>query len=139
MIIGKKIQRVAKSTSKNGAPIPVRSKIMWHTGDLYVANKQLKIVSFSFNMLDIIVKTGLSKGEVGPLQPPPPPNHLEMQTFFCFSIFHHTPPLEVKTFFSLFFFCLSAFLAATLLGNEDLLLFCFDFCFCPLFKKLTGL
>ena len=38
---GKKIQRVENSTSKNGAPIPVRSKIMCHTGDLHVANKEL--------------------------------------------------------------------------------------------------
>ena len=43
--IGKKIQRVEKSTSKNGAPIPVRSKIMWQTGDLYVANKELMRIS----------------------------------------------------------------------------------------------
>ena len=33
-----------KSTSKNGAPIPVRSKIMWHTGDLYMANKELNVL-----------------------------------------------------------------------------------------------
>ena len=38
----KKIQRVENSTSKNGAPIPVRSKIMWHTGHLHVANKELR-------------------------------------------------------------------------------------------------
>ena len=38
---GKNIQRLENSTSKNGAPISVRSKIMWHTGDLHVANKEL--------------------------------------------------------------------------------------------------
>ena len=45
---GKKIQRVENSTSKI-APIPVRPKIMWHTGDLYVANKELKTL---FNIVN---------------------------------------------------------------------------------------
>ena len=29
----------------NVAPIPVCPQIMWHTGDLYLANKELKVVS----------------------------------------------------------------------------------------------
>ena len=41
---GKKIQRVENSTFKNGVSIPVHSKIMWHIGDLHMANKELKLL-----------------------------------------------------------------------------------------------
>ena len=38
------IQRVENNTSK-GVAIPVHPKLMWHTGDLYVANKELSALS----------------------------------------------------------------------------------------------
>ena len=44
---GKKIQRVENSASKLVPQCQCTPKIMWHTGDLYVANKELNIVSFA--------------------------------------------------------------------------------------------
>ena len=41
----KNIQQVENSTSKMAPPIPVCPKIMWHTGDLYLANKELRVRS----------------------------------------------------------------------------------------------
>ena len=45
----------------NVAPIPVRPKVTWHTGDLYLANKELNwtvvIVSFSSTLLQVILST----------------------------------------------------------------------------------